>query len=343
MLRLILVVLLAGAPACGTNPDPTPTPPAPTPPPTPTPTGETCDMELNPALVAPLNNESDWKYAADQAPYKEQAVDAAILKAQASCPSMWSTFGTGGCLAAGIEGIDRGYKLISWHLQQAGVAASQAVDADRYYDHLYVLDGGKRWESWKLFAYVPDHPGCLTQNAFKGGYDYIGKATPPPATPPPATPPPTPPPTSPPSTTGCSAPITPKVDRWNPLHLINGWYDATPLFYNRETQRWDGTPVNGYCDATGWQGARLHCPARKECGEVPDPTAVKCEERVACERLGVGGNASTGKPLWQCGTGDVANGEVELHENIFKARCVTGKWIRVCSADGAVCSDKKEL
>lgn len=144
---------------------------------------------------------------------------------------------------------------------------------------------------------------------------------------------PGPTPTPPPSTQGCTDPITPKVDRFGAPHLINGWYDATPQFYSGETRRWDGTVVTGYCDAIGFVN-RLHCPARMECGETPNPRAVKCEERLACERLGVGGDAQTGKPLWR------SDGQVELHpDNIFKAR-TSGTWIQVCASDGTACSEK---
>jgi hypothetical protein len=79
---------------------------------------------------------------------------------------------------------------------------------------------------------------------------------------------------------------------------------------------------------------RLHCPARKECGEVPDPTAVKCEERAACERILISGRPN-GVPVWK------SDGSIELHpENVMKARCSGCSWLQVCSSDGAVCSEK---
>lgn len=149
----------------------------------------------------------------------------------------------------------------------------------------------------------------------------------------PAPPGPGPTPTPAPSAGACSAPFTPKVDKMTGGNVINGWHDWTPQFYNGETKRWDGITITGYCDAIGFVG-RLHCPARMECGEVPNPVAVKCEERFPCEVYGISGKTD-GRPLVK------SDGKVELHpENIFKARCSGCSWIQMCSSDGAVCSDK---
>ena len=91
----------------------------------------------------------------------------------------------------------------------------------------------------------------------------------------------------PPGAEGCTAPVTPKVNKFG-LKAHQRVNDSTPLFYNRETTRWDGTKVNGYCDAIGFEN-RLDCPARMECGDIVNPKAVKCHERVPCEALGVSG------------------------------------------------------
>jgi hypothetical protein len=115
-----------------------------------------------------------------------------------------------------------------------------------------------------------------------------------------------------PQVVGCTAPVTPKVNRWN-LKPHNRWYDSTPLFY--------GKGVDGYCALIGFPD-RLFCPARSEC------PGFKCEERAACEAIGIGG-----APLFRCEKGDA---EVNP-ENPFQGRCFDSAWIEVCSADQTVC------
>jgi hypothetical protein len=123
---------------------------------------------------------------------------------------------------------------------------------------------------------------------------------------------PTPPPTPPP-VNGCSDPVTPTVNRFN-LKPHNRWYDSTPLFYGKE-----------YCTAIGFPD-RLFCPARSEC------PGYKCEERVACEQVGIGGPA----PKFHCEVG-----EPQINpENAFQARCGDGTWIEVCAADGVTACNR---
>lgn len=127
----------------------------------------------------------------------------------------------------------------------------------------------------------------------------------------------------PPSTGACSDPITPKVNRWGGPKPHNKVNDSTPLFYGRETQRWDGTTITGYCEMLG-MGDKLHCPARNEC------PGIKCEERVPCEEIGVSGVIG-GKPLWR------SDGQVHLTDNPYQATCTSCTWLEVCAADGTYC------
>lgn len=115
----------------------------------------------------------------------------------------------------------------------------------------------------------------------------------------------------PPVQSGCSDPATPRVDKFN-LKPHGRWYDSTPLFYGKD-----------YCTAIGFP-ERLHCPARSEC------PGFKCEERLACEQLGLGGAA----PLFRCekGSPDVNP------DNPFQARCYDSAWIEVCHNDGKTCT-----
>jgi len=134
-------------------------------------------------------------------------------------------------------------------------------------------------------------------------------------------------PTPPPTQDGCTSPVTPRVDRIN-IKKHNKWYDTTPLFYNGDTEMWDGTQVSRYCDACGFTN-RLHCPARSEC------PGYKCEERVACERVGLGGPA----PVFHC-----SNGQPVINpDNAFQAYCEGSIWIEVCAADGKTACNRIDI
>jgi len=306
---IVGVVNVTGGPAqCPTNPAPTPTP-------TPVPVPTDCNPILDAGLMPPLNSD-DWSDAGFSPSFQNDVTDA-VKKAQAACPTVWNQPASASSCLTSADKIDQGYLLISKQLQYKGLRAAQAVDASgRLYDHLYICLTSTKCESWKLFEY---NAGCLTGNPYKGTY-----LSPQPPSP---TPVPTPTPTP---IGGCTAPVTPKVDKFNDLAVINGWFDATAQFYNGETRRWDGVYVIGYCDSIGFVN-RLHCPARMECGEIPNPVAVKCEERVACERLGVSGDIN-GEPKW------VSDGPIIYNDNIFKAKCNGGTKIKICSSDGFVCS-----
>jgi len=187
-----------------------------------------------------------------------------------------------------------------------GRCAEQAVDSVTA-----KRDDGD-WEEWHAVYYGN---GCTitTSNAYKGTWKCPGCT---PGEPPPVEPPP--------STSGCSAPVTPKVNRWGGPKAHNRVNDSTPLFYGRDTQRWDGTTITNYCADIGFPD-RLHCPARSEC------PGYKCEERVVCEAIGVSGKVD-GKPLWR------SDGQVNLTDNPYQATCSSCTWLEVCAADGTFCS-----
>jgi hypothetical protein len=107
--------------------------------------------------------------------------------------------------------------------------------------------------------------------------------------------------------TGCTDPRPPKVESFA-LKKHNNLFDATPRFFGRE-----------YCTAIGAPD-RLRCPARIDC------PAFKCEERAACERVGVGGD-----PLWR------GDGTINATDNPYQVRCGSCTWVEVCSTDGTVC------
>lgn len=197
-------------------------------------------------------------------------------------------------------------------LRRMGLCAGQHAPST---DELAVaVLGTDPWQGYHVFAgndgSGPVPPGGARRTVKWAPQAFTGSWMPPSVTPTP----------TPPPVVGCSDPVTPKVDRWN-LTPHNRWVDATPLFYNRETTRWDGTMITGYCDAAKFVN-RLHCPARSEC------PGYKCEERSSCEALGVGG-----KPLWRC-----AVGQPDVNPaNPFQASC-GGAWIEACAVDGTGCT-----
>lgn len=323
---IIGTVQVAGGPSqCSsrcTAPPPDPNPPS---------TGEQiCDPALDVTKMAPPNVPEHWPAAAEQTPNRQQAVNNAIAAAQASCPSMWRTTGGAGCLT-NVNQIDRGYNLISWHLQQAGIGASQAETPDRKYDHLYVHDAGNRWESWKSFEYSG---GCLTGHPYKGDYDYVGNQAPVPPNPNP-----TPTPTPPPNAGACTAPLPPKT--WTAETLPDGWGDneLNTARYEINCQAHghvvDCTSVVAphacdYCDSIGMGSysdgqPRCGCPVRNECKPVEQtpPQNFKCEERVACEAYLTGGTRVEGRNGAAC---EFAN------NNPFQFKPADGN-CRLCSVD----------
>lgn len=191
-----------------------------------------------------------------------------------------------------------------WREKFPGRCVTSPKDWDNVGDSVSVKTADGVFEEWHAVYFGN---GCIIEgsNAMKNGWVCPGCTVQGPE------PEPTP---EPPSSSGCSAPVTPKVNRWN-LKPHNRWYDSTPLFY--------GKGEDGYCAKIGFPD-RLFCPARSEC------PGFKCEERAACEKVGIGG-----LPLWRCEVG-----QAEVNENPYLARCPEGTWIEVCSADGTVCERK---
>jgi len=290
-----------------------------------------CVPALDPAMLPPLDNQTDWAVVLPYAnPTRTTEVNDATRAAQAACPEAWSEVGSlSACLKAGAAGIDNGFAQIAAQLHARGVKAGQPYvegDPGKRIDALNVASTKANvWEEWHLFYYGN---GCLVGGPYKGSWLYVGSGSVPPPPDPPK------PPVPPPATTGaCSGPVPPKVAKWGAT-LINMWFDVTPQFYGKDTTRWDGSAVTGYCAAIGMP-TRLFCPARNECKppEEPGPQNFKCAERDACERIGVSGR-SDGVPQFRC-----EHGEPELNpSNIFKARCGDGStWIEVCASDGTTC------
>ena len=121
---------------------------------------------------------------------------------------------------------------------------------------------------------------------------------------------------------GCSNPVAAPVSEFA-SHWNGSWYDGTPL----------RTSDCAYCTSIGMgeiNGTpRCSCPIRNECPDTPGYEG-KCEQRVACERVAMGGLAT-----WQ-GDGTV---EVNMsNENHLQARCSNCTWLKVCNTDGSVCS-----
>jgi hypothetical protein len=266
-------------------------------------------------MLPPLDDDQNWTLVQGAQPTRTQQVNAAILAAQGACPAAWSSNGLAGCLRAGVPGIDNAFAQVAAQLHAKGVKAGQPYvegQPGKRVDALSVAGTAEdQWEEWHLFYYGN---GCLVGNPYKNTWLYTGSG----GTVPPE------PPVEPPSTGACSAPLTPKVDRWGGPKAHNRVNDSTPLFYGRETQRWDGTTITGYCAALG-MGDKLHCPARNEC------PGIKCEERVPCEQIGVSG-VYGGKPLWR------SDGSVNLTDNPYQATCSNCTWLEVCAADGTRCS-----
>lgn len=309
------------APACPTEPTP-PDPPEPPP-------ATECAPVLDPGLSGPPADDELWTKAVDQTLESgfKNSVWQAVAQAKLACPSAW----VGDCMAQGPSGIDRGYLLIAKELQKAGIAASQAKYSwGKIQDHLWVrrAPGSLDWNATKLFFYGN---GCLItgDGAFTvhGWYTFVGSDP---------TPPPDP---EPPPAGALRVEDVPKFDRFNDLHWLNGWFDATGLVYNGATRSWptpahpEGKEHVGYCDAQGFVN-RLHCPAAGEGTEERLPRECIAASGKHCEQ--------GGKPLWMGldGAGNPMPNGVQPHpDNIFKSRCANGAAaLKVCTADGAVCS-----
>lgn len=225
--------------------------------------------------------------------------DTAIKRHQALHADKWMDRGGSKCLAQGPAGIDDAFAGIATELARQSIVAGQSITKDgQRSDCIFVnRTGTDLYEEMHLFDYSR---ACVATgpNAYRGLYrrDEAEQA--------------------------CSDPLTPRVDRFNlKRHLRTN--DSTALFYNRETVRWDGSTVTSYCDKIGFTN-RLHCPARNEC------PGYKCEERVACEAIGVSGSYG-GKPLWR------SDGTVNPTDNPFQATCSNCTWLEICAADGTAC------
>jgi hypothetical protein len=236
----------------------------------------------------------------------------AINRWRALHPEKWNAAGT--CLSAGPAGIDDAFLGISSELLRVKIIAGQSIDANLKRSDGTFVNRSKTdlYEEGHLFDYAR---ACVATgpNAMKKLYRRSGSP--------------------PPAQGACSDPWPPKVGNWGgpKPHLRTN--DSTPQFYNKTAARWDGSEVEGYCDLTGWNGARLWCPARMECkqSDEPGPQNFKCAERGPCEELGVSGRYG-GKPLWR------SDGTVNLSDNAFQATCSGCTWLEVCAADGTACS-----
>jgi hypothetical protein len=119
----------------------------------------------------------------------------------------------------------------------------------------------------------------------------------------------------------CSNPRAQSVTTFS-VKWQSGWYDATPLISDC-----------AYCQSIGMGeiggNPRCICPVRNECPDTPGYEG-KCEQRIACERVAMGGPAT-----W------VGNGNVEVNENNalrLQARCSSCTELKVCNTDGSTCT-----
>jgi hypothetical protein len=231
----------------------------------------------------------------------------AVGRWRAKHPEKWDA--SGSCLVDRGAGIDAAFAAVAAELGAVEVTAAQSIDKDgKRSDCIFVCrPGTNRCEETHLYH---SETGCVASsvNTIKMVYIRNGTSTVP--------------------TGGCSAPIPPKCDTYN-LKAHQKTNDATCLVYNGETHKWDGSTVAGYCDAVGFVN-RMHCPPRMECDTPPNPRAVKCEERSACEAIATSGKPQ-GKPVWK------SDGTVNLSDNPFLATCDNCTWLELCNADGTGC------
>lgn len=239
-----------------------------------------------PGCFAPDPDDLRWAQTPVQRPCQRcQEVDAAKAAIGSRCG----------------QNVQQSLALLAEELRRRGLCASGP-----WVDAVAVQGTDGLWEEHHAIAYTD---GCWTTTArgYKGAWKFDGPAEQPG-----------------PGPTGCSNPVTPKVERWV-VKQHNRLIDATPQFYNGATYRWDGFEISGYCEAAGMPG-RARCPARSEC------PGFKCEERSACEAIGVGGQPGA-VPIWRCD-----GGPASVTENPYQARCPEGStWAEVCTTDMKVC------
>lgn len=315
-----LLVAALGLPACPPTPTPTPTPsPTATPPNPICSPGDTCGCWVQPPGEG-------WQKLPDCPAgctlSGEPSVPADIQqntlgdKVNQAIASLYPQCDIGGTCLLGDETQQQFQAKVEEKLRSMGLCAGQHTPST---DEVAVAEKADfPWQGFHIFvgddSSGPVPPGGARRTVKWSPAAYTGSWLPPSVQP-------TPEPIG-----SCTDPIPPKVGKWGGPVSHNQWFDSTPKFYNKEAMTWDGQLVSGYCSALGIE--ELWCPARTEC------PGVKCEERQACERVGVSG-LTNGKPLWRC-----SNGDVEVNpQNIFQARCGAGaSWIEVCAADGSVCS-----
>lgn len=117
----------------------------------------------------------------------------------------------------------------------------------------------------------------------------------------------------PPIPDNCPAPDPNPADlKWNYM-LRGSWWDPTPVV----------TRNCAYCSATGQGdgGTRCECPARVEC------PGFQCESRVACEQVLMQAPA----PIWR------GDGNIEISESGWMARCYDCSWLSVCNGPQTKC------
>ena len=279
------------APACPETP--IPEPPKPTPPP-----GQSCDGEVETNTGQKLNSHAD---AVDQA-----------MKTLTGCE-------IGSACPLGNKPLQVWNREVIGVLRRAGLCAGQ--HEPQVTDEIAVAGGPRQIREAYHIGAGDDGSGAVPPGGARRTVVWSRGAVREAWTVGPGTEPP-------PTAEGCTTPVAPKVNKFG-LKAHQRTNDSTPQFYNGEAERWDGTKLTGYCDAIGFVN-RLHCPARMECGEVVNPKAVKCNERVACEALGVSGRID-GKPLWR------SDGTVHLSDNPFQATCKECTWLEICAADGTAC------
>ena len=221
----------------------------PTPPPS-----SGCNPQLDPSMLPPLDNDTDWSVVKGASATRTSEVNSAVAAAQAACPSAWKTTGALGCLTAGPSGIDDAFAQIAAELHAVGVKAGQPIredDPTKRIDALSVnaKNSSDKWEEWHLFYYGN---GCLIGGPYKGTWLYTGSGAPPP------------------DNMGCGDPLPPPIARVQIKVWDIGGYNLDSVAKVKDAQ---------YCAEVGF-GSTVFCPVRPEPCDGPE---CIWKDREACE------------------------------------------------------------
>ena len=325
MKRAILMLVAVCALSCGGGHHPPPQPPQPPPEPTPTPVcvppdlvtecwhkppGE--DWQFIPAPVDPTP-EPPPPGPSGCAPASEDPGWGDPVSPAARPPQMVALVKRATDALGDRCGMDPMQNLRDLGAEIMRQNPGVCADGGNGADALAVLAPDGLWEEYHAVSFAAGSRGCWTESGrgkYKNAWPFNGSTPPPPPGPEP-------------EPSACGEPVPPPLMRWQ-----LGWHNevfanATPMVRGRE-----------FCKSIGLTDigtdiGRLFCP----------PRAEGHPERVACEKLIVGGFAAW---KWEPKQpGDVC-GNWQGNPLVFVCKRpgagkVRPKWVEVCDVAGGVC------